>query len=345
MASYESLVATVLDAHYSEIAVAAPLYGIYHCLFVQAMWKLVKRRANVPYVCALVLLWMCVTSSVITAWVKSRNLLVVNSSSLVSILVAVNTPPGLIAFLPLFMANVLSNGILIWRCYVLWHNLWIIAILITLLLASSACTLYLALIPFGATSSVLSIGVGLFLSAATTVCATAIISLRIILVTRKSHARYSYTKIIQIVVQSAALESFVLTLNSTISFAVYVVAQSRSNNVVLVIVLTRVMAYTSACRMMVMGIAPTLIAVRVAEETPRTDVDATSQSERISRLTFRRSTHHTDTDDGAQRTGISTMQFDSARIDDPDISAVSATGADDVQIAPGRKEIIQNTEM
>ncbi|KAF5313795.1 hypothetical protein D9619_013709 [Psilocybe cf. subviscida] len=276
------ILATAQDEQLSQIAVAAPLYGdVYVSTMVSSpldhitdgtLGKLLKKRAHVPYICALVLLWMCVTSSVIISWAASRDIFVVNNGSLVAMLAELDIPRSFSTFVPVFVASVVSNGILIWRCYVLWGTRWIMAILITLLLASSAANVYFAIIPFGHFSALFSLGLALFLFAATTVCATAIISLRIILVTRKSGARYSYTRFIQIIVQSAPLESFVLTLNSTISFAVYIVGQSRSNNVALVIALTRVMAYTSDCRMIVMGIAPTLIAVRVAEETPRTEV-------------------------------------------------------------------------
>ncbi|KAF5313776.1 hypothetical protein D9619_013683 [Psilocybe cf. subviscida] len=162
---------------------------------------------------------------------------------------------------------------------------------------------------------------------------------------QRHHARYSYAKIIQIVVQSAALEACILTVNSTITFAAYILAQSQSNNLALSIVITQIVAYTAVCRIIVMGIAPTLIAVRVAEETPRTEVDARTRTSRISRLTFRRSAHRTDTDDGEQRTRISTMHFDSARRDDSVVSTVSEAGVDDAQLALGRNENTQNGYM
>lgn len=44
------------------------------------------------------------------------------------------------------------------------------------------------------------------------------------------------------------------------------------------------------------GIGPTLIAFRVANEPPRTEVNKTSEASPLSRLTFRRTARHSDID-------------------------------------------------
>lgn len=51
---------------------------------------------------------------------------------------------------------------------------------------------------------------GILCSFITTLSATSLIALKIVLVTRQSHMRHSYSKIIEILVQSAAIVSIVL---------------------------------------------------------------------------------------------------------------------------------------
>jgi hypothetical protein len=101
-------------------------------------------------------------------------------------------------------------------------------------------------------SPVLSIGLTQFLSAATTVCATAMIALQIIIVTRQSRAGYSYSKVIEILVQSVALESLVLIVNSICAVATYVLLESNSADATLEITSMQIFAYASACRILVM---------------------------------------------------------------------------------------------
>lgn len=201
--------------------------------------------------------------------------------------------------------------------------------------------------PLGASSTLLFAGLSEFLSAATTVSATSMIALKIILVTRESHARYSYAKVIEILVQSAALESLVMIVNCIADIAQYALAASNSNNVTLELVILQISAYASAFRIfakvciylfpesavvtdeIIQGIAPTLIAFRVAAETPHTEVNSTRQSNPLSRLTFRRSARCTNQDNGVQQTGISTIRFGSTQSDGPVISIHSRVGVDD----------------
>jgi hypothetical protein len=194
-------------------------------------------------------------------------------------------------------------------------------------------------------SALLGKGLSELISAATTVCATSMIVLKIILVTRKSRAHYSYTKIIEILVQSAALESVVMMVNCFADIGQYAFSAFNHNNGSFL--LLQLSTYASAFRFFVIvrvylfpelaavtdrptqGVAPTLIAFRVAEETPRTEVNSTNKSSPLSRLAFRRSAHHTDKESGVQHTWISTIRFGSTHRDDPVISRHSRVGVDE----------------
>ncbi|KAF5324145.1 hypothetical protein D9619_011132 [Psilocybe cf. subviscida] len=293
------LVTPLLDSSFNALVLAAFISGIYLLLFIQALWKLVKRRAHVPYICALVLLWMLITCSLIISWLIACNAFVVDNSSPVSIMAAFDNRLPIVEAVPTIVAIVVSNGIIIWRCYVIWRTIWSLAILVPLLLASLACDLYLAVIR-GDTGALMG-GLSQVLSATTTVCATGMILLKIILVTQKSRARYSYSKVIEILVQSAALESFVQIVASIAAIVSSKVLESSSFNVSLVLFFLPLGAYASSCRLVVLGIAPTLIAFRVADEKPRIETKTASRTSPLSKLTFRRSTGSTDAESGAQR--------------------------------------------
>lgn len=247
--------------------------------------KLFNRRAHVPYIIALVVLWMSVTTSLLSFWVKDYRAFVVNDSSPISTMVMIEDFSNTFGVAALVVSYVVSNGILvnyhnclsrneltrvtqIWRCYVLWHTTWCLTALIPLLLAStgvflsyprneivdlglrSACNLYFGL---STTPSYLLIGaLALVLSAATTVSATLMIALKIILVTRRSHTPYSYRKVIEILVQSAALESLLQIFSAINAIVVYMLGDGNTDNPTLEVLVGTVLAYSTAVRLVVM---------------------------------------------------------------------------------------------
>jgi hypothetical protein len=75
--------------------------------------KLFNKQANTAYVFALILLWMSTTSTFIITWVTSSNAFVVDNSSPISILEENVAIAPAIQFIPGFVANVISNGILV----------------------------------------------------------------------------------------------------------------------------------------------------------------------------------------------------------------------------------------
>lgn len=171
---------------------------------------------------------------------------------------------------------------------------------------------------------------GVLLSAATTVFATLLIALRIILVTRESRCFYSYTKVIEILVESAAVQSAVLLVAGVIN----VMVAERPTDVGVLLV-----AYTSVFRRTIVvmislylsdnitptdaktqGIAPTLIAFRVADEKTHTENNSATRTSPLMHITFKRSTYGADTNSVAQRTWMSTVHFDRTHREDDDAS-------------------------
>lgn len=146
---------------------------------------------------------------------------------------------------------------------------------------------------------------GIFCSVTTTVSATSLIACKIVLVTRRSRMVYSYNKILEILVQSAALVSIFLSAIAILQLfapnvdhitphqrlmynisiymkyslgAIIVRASSRFN-------------YNELIRTLNKGISPTLISFRVLENSSE-PVSNTTRQTALSRLASKRSTHN-----------------------------------------------------
>lgn len=120
----------------------------------------------------------------------------------------------------------------------------------------TAGNLYFAVVPTDSNTSILLAGLSEVFSVVTTVLATAMIALKIILVTRKCRARYSYAKVIEILVQSAALESLIYIIMSATDLAFFTLFGSKSANAALVAVLLEIDAYSSAMRLVIVVCVP-----------------------------------------------------------------------------------------
>ncbi|KAF5313782.1 hypothetical protein D9619_013725 [Psilocybe cf. subviscida] len=311
------------DAYFNPLILDGFFMGFYFLLYVQAVWKLVKRKAVGLYLVALTILWMSLTSYFIFDWVRARNAFVINNDSPQTILDAYrnfanNTPATTI-----LVATITSDGILIWRSYVFWEKKWTLGVLTPLLLASSVCTISFIAKPsegrlFWALASIFS--------AATSIISTCLIAKKTLSSTGTLPKGNPYPKPIEILVQSAGLQSFVLLVNAMVSIVIAAEnAQFGSHSDAL---LTQMSAYIFTCSRAAMGIAPTLIAFRFADEKPQVAVNTTSRSSPLSRLTFARSARRTDTETGADRTRISTIRFGTVQRDNDDAGILSDRGVD-----------------
>ncbi|KAF5315455.1 hypothetical protein D9619_007595 [Psilocybe cf. subviscida] len=238
------------------------------------------------------------------SWIANHNAFVVNNSSPTSVIATVNAFPVLVSFLPDFVAGGVSDG----------------------------CNLYFGIDQATNDPTLLFAGLNQFLSAATTVFATSMIALKIILSTRDCRARYSYTRIIDILVQSAALESLILVVSAISEIALYILGEPDDSNMTLYVLFLEILTYASACRLIVTGIAPTLIAFRVAEERPSTEVDSTRKRSSQSGLAFKQFTRHVDPESPSQQIGVTAIRFGSAQEDDSIFSISSGTGVGEIRV-------------
>ncbi|KAF5316050.1 hypothetical protein D9619_006907 [Psilocybe cf. subviscida] len=141
-------------------------------------------------------------------WVLAWNGLVINNTSPSAIYRSANAAsPVLCIFIstPPFVAD----SILIWRCNILWGSRYILAVLLTLLTASIVLIVVAGVPTETHLQNILSSLSSLF-SVITTLSTTFLIALKIVLTTRRSRMRQFYTKIIEILVQSAGLVTFIV---------------------------------------------------------------------------------------------------------------------------------------
>lgn len=113
----------------------------------------------------------------------------------------------------------------------------------------TACDVFFNVFPRGNASLTLLSGLENFLSGIATISVTFMTALKIILVTRRSHAQSSYSKIIDIVVQSAALQSFFHIISSISQLLSYALIISNSDNVSLGSLFLKLNAYATTCEL------------------------------------------------------------------------------------------------
>ncbi|KAF5317745.1 hypothetical protein D9619_012549 [Psilocybe cf. subviscida] len=207
-------------------------------------------------------------------------------------------------------------------------------------------------------------------SLATTASATSLIALKIIRTTRESQMHYSYTRIVQILVESAALVSIVGLGVGSLQLVTYIQPYDMSTSSgrllyqllqYLAAVQTPIMVGDSVVVFIVVhhlntasqGIGPTLIAFRVAEERSQTRDHATStRTSPLSRLTFRRTAPGGNVDSLTPRTRASTIQFGQAHQSEQmdcvqayvDIDARSDASGEKAKEIMKQRENISSTE-
>ncbi|KAF5309491.1 hypothetical protein D9619_012494 [Psilocybe cf. subviscida] len=131
-------------------------------------------------------------------------------------------------------------------------------------------------------------------SAFITLLATSLIALKIVLVTRNSRIRHSYAKTIEIIVESAALVSFITLVMGILELISYVHPYDLGTTSGLLVY--RALVIVGRIQNPVIGIGPTLIAFRVAAQPANTDIGATSGTMSLSHFTlptFAHSSTHT----------------------------------------------------
>jgi hypothetical protein len=275
-----ALVRSSLDPFFNGLIAGGFLIGMYTLVLFQAIWKLWNKGNKQYYSCALVLLWISVVINFTGNWIISRSGFVVNNSSPIS---DFDSQVGFsnINMLPnvgLFVSTTVADAILIWRTALVWRNGYILTSLITVFVATVALNIWT--LTFSSTVSVLVQALATWTTFMTTISASSLIALKILLVTRQSHSPYSYAKTIEVIIESAALVSVVFLLVAIFNVVSYVhpldigTASGR--------VLFQTSVYLLYLQVPFTGIAPTLITLRVGQDPSRTSLKSSKWTRSIS---------------------------------------------------------------
>ncbi|KAF5309188.1 hypothetical protein D9619_012839 [Psilocybe cf. subviscida] len=168
-------------------------------------------------------------------------------------------------------------------------------------------------VPLGGRTNYLASSLASLSCLITTVSATSLIALKIVLVTKQNRMRRSYAKAVRILVQSAAIVSIVqlgMTVLQLISFFhSYNVHTSTGK------FCSYMYDYLGYMQGPAAGIGPTLIAFRVAEEPHRdeTETDLINRKSWLSHLLSRSTTSNTITDRQIAGTMAPTICFGSVQ--------------------------------
>ncbi|KAF5321952.1 hypothetical protein D9619_000015 [Psilocybe cf. subviscida] len=278
-----------MDPAFNGLIYQGVLCGMYTLILFQAVFqpvgRLYKKGSKGFYSFILIFLWITFIIGFACVWDDSRASFVVENSSPAAIFDRLNVPTPPAKSIAPFLSMIISDAIIIWRCHMLWRSRYILTCLVTLLLVSTGISIY-NLVPASIESAVLTETFGMLCSLITTGSSTFLIALKIVLVTRRSHMQHTYGKILEILIQSAALVSTVLLIMAILQIYSYVhafkpsTASGRS--------LIQMSIYLACLQTPVTVFAPTLITFRASEESPQIEVNTTRRTSSFSRLTFKR---------------------------------------------------------
>ncbi|KAF5321955.1 hypothetical protein D9619_000016 [Psilocybe cf. subviscida] len=291
----------VIDPQLNGVILEGFACGMYTLLLGQAIWQLHTTSNKGFYSFALILLWISEIFTFATDWSTARAGFIDHNTSPFDIANGLQPVIPLLGEFAHLVGIVLSDSILVWRCHILWRNRYLLIFLVMILITTAVimlCDDFLNNVNLIAPFTTLVA----FFSFMTTVSATSLIAWKIASLTRESHIRHSYTKVLQILVESAALVSVVLSGVFILSLidAVHIFNLGTMRGKVML----QMASYFGYMQGPVIGIAPTLIAFRVAKGGPlQTEINGTNPP---SHLRFRRAA---DNNNVTPRTMVSTMEF------------------------------------
>ncbi|KAF5310045.1 hypothetical protein D9619_010129 [Psilocybe cf. subviscida] len=285
-----------LDPYYNSMVIESLLCGIYTVILIRVicmcrslMTSKVTHvitstgdlhhqlRERKPYCCTLIILWMITIACFGMDWVYTHRLFVLSSNSPYEMASALSFGSySIFMQLPKTLGPIVADGLLTWRCHMLWESRWIRSILLMLFTASAALgALGMALYDDNIKDSGLLITSQLLVSAVTTLFATFVIGFMIFLVTRRSHMHHSYRRVIEIVVQSAALISVPLVIGCILDFVSWYIPETVNTTGGLV--RYEFNTYIDNIQATLLGIAPTLVALHVVNDPPRVERNTSNQ--------------------------------------------------------------------
>ncbi|KAF5328396.1 hypothetical protein D9619_013323 [Psilocybe cf. subviscida] len=276
----------LLDVNLGGPLVQTLLTGIYVILYAQTMILFNKHGTQRFHSIILTLLFCMIIINMGTNWYQTRSIFILHNDTWSTMVAGVSAGQDLylLGIVSQFMAVLLADFLMAWRCYVLWdQHIAVFAVFTVLLLAEIAVlpiTLRLRSEHKLGSGQVFT-SVYFFISVGITILATTLIIFRIIALTgRGGKAKRRYRYIIEVLIESGALYS----CTSLIVSVLLALDKGFTN-----IPRMKAMFYGLAIITPVTGIAPTLMAARLVAGMKTTQSD-TYPSQQISALRFTRST-------------------------------------------------------
>jgi len=250
--------------------------GLYTTLFFVTLWAIWKKsprdRRSWIWIALTVSMYAC--STIYSGVLWGYNVTVIQDNGATPAIVDVlNQNPAWYkgVGMTMFSVNIfIADCLFIWRCWVVWEKRWVVVVLpilgtiagqvLNILGIIGSVELSLELAPTQVPISFANLATPYFgISLATSLITTSLIALRIFMIQREMRgvgmrAQGSYSKILEILIESAALYS--------INLLVFVILLSR---------LLIQLEYPEAMMSQISGIAPTLIICRVALGHSRPD--------------------------------------------------------------------------
>ncbi|KAK0449054.1 uncharacterized protein EV420DRAFT_1647082 [Desarmillaria tabescens] len=278
----------VLDSYFNEIIVYALMHGIYTCVFAVTLWNIFSSKtqggvSRLLMVLVIVLLYVLSTIAFSTLWFFVHFGFIDNGQTASTVFDGltgfnsqwnvVQTIEGVVGIIAVFI----SDGAMIWRCWVIWGGRWFIVFIPILLLITE--TVIKAVQVYHLLHDVLNgdelskygsnewTTMYLSLVLATTLMCTLLIVFRILMVGGVKAGLRTYRGVVEVIVESAALYSVALIIY--ISF----IARDDLRS-----------AYADIITASIKGIAPTLLVGRVAAGHARPN--DTWKESRLSSLHF-----------------------------------------------------------
>ncbi|KAJ7478083.1 hypothetical protein FB451DRAFT_1556914 [Mycena latifolia] len=259
--------------------------GLYTCLFIATMYSMTFRkklhRFNIPLFLAVIAMYTFSTVYAALHWVLVKNAFIDNGDTAESTLTYLLAPPLWLVVVPgvLFPANMLvADCVLIWRCWIVWDRRF--KVVLIPILCTIAGTVFGFLSVVGEAESILHPDLQVewsgfellwfILSLVTTLSATLLIIIRILMMTDRRASGYG--RVIEIIIESAALYCVIITLPFTL----------RNNANV---------GYPEVILGQVTGIGPTLIVARVSFGLAQPDDAWKGRSNPNSTIRFRMQSH------------------------------------------------------
>ncbi|KAJ6620503.1 hypothetical protein B0H10DRAFT_2021828 [Mycena sp. CBHHK59/15] len=251
----------------SEVFMNGLYTGLFFTTLYAMIFKRTARAANIAVYFAVIAMYILATIHVATRWFLVKTAFIDHGDSPAATLLFLLRNPlwlGVLPAIALTTNTLVADSVLIWRCWTVWNQNFIVIILPVLCTISGAVLGFLSVAeqaryiinPSLDRHTFVDFATPYFaLSLVTTLLATLMIILRILMMTKFSPGiAKGYGNVIEIVVESAALYSITL-----IVFLPFLVSGSFNDG------------YPQAILVQMTGIAPTLIVARVSFGLARPD--------------------------------------------------------------------------